>query len=122
MRVFGKRLFVSRSSAAGIRRGTEIVSINGIAAADVITKLSRYAAVDGFTDFARAALLEHDSDLMGSDLDQYWPAEFGFAGAWTLVLRDGCGVGPFGLIPRWRRRLTRGATAVRSLRRASRCS
>ena len=87
VRVFGKRLFVGRSSDATILRGTEIVSINGTSASDIVTKLSRFAAVDGFTDFSRGALLEHDSDLMGSDLDQYWPAEFGFVSAWTLSLK-----------------------------------
>lgn len=91
VRVFGKQLFVAKSAIPSIRRGTEIQSINGIPAADVITKLSRYASVDGFTDFARAALLEEDSDLMGSDLDHYWPVEFGFADAWTFALRIAAG-------------------------------
>ena len=89
VRVFGKRLFVDHSADGRVARGAEILSINGIAAAEIIAKLSRFAAVDGFTDFSRAVLLEHDSDLMGSDLDQYWPAEFGFAAEWQMVLRTG---------------------------------
>lgn len=88
VRIFGKQLFVARSAEPSIVRGTEIRSINGVPAADAITKLSRYAAVDGFTTFTRPTLLEKDSDLMGSDLDHYWPIEFGFAGTWTFVLRS----------------------------------
>ena len=95
VRVFGARLFVAASGAVGagkIAVGTEITSINGISAADIITKLSRFAAVDGFTDFSRATLLERDSDLIGSDLDHYWPIEFGFASQWTIALKTAAGV------------------------------
>ncbi len=94
VRVFGERLFVSASNGVGadqIAVGTEILGINGISAADIITKLSRFAAVDGFTDFSRATLLERDSDLIGSDLDHYWPIEFGFANEWTLALKSAAG-------------------------------
>jgi len=75
VRVFGKPLFVEASAGGAIPRGTEIANINGITAADIVTRLSRHAAVDGFTDFSRAALLERDGDLMGSDLAHYWPVE-----------------------------------------------
>ena len=92
VRVFGTRLFVDASVGGAIARGAEITTLNGIAAADVISKLSRYAAVDGFTDFARATLLERDPDLMGSDLDQYWPVEFGFASSWAFGLKSAAGV------------------------------
>lgn len=88
VRIFGKQMFVARSAERSIVRGTEIRSINGVPAAEVISRLSRYAAVDGFTTFTRPTLLEKDSDLMGSDLDHYWPIEFGFAGRWTFVLRS----------------------------------
>ena len=73
--MFGKPLFVEASAGGAIPRGTEITNINGITAADIVTRLSRHAAVDGFTDFSRAALLERDGDLVGSDLDHYWPVE-----------------------------------------------
>lgn len=92
VRIFDQKLYVDRSNDLSIVRGTEIVRINGIPAADVITKLSRYVAVDGFTDFARSTLLERDDDLMGSDLDHYWPVEFGFPARWTLTLRTAAGV------------------------------
>jgi hypothetical protein len=91
VRIFDKRIFVYASAVPTIAKGTELLRINGVAAADVIAKLSRYVAVDGFTDFARTLLLEHDSDLMGSDLDQYWPVEFGFASSWTFDVRTQSG-------------------------------
>lgn len=91
VRVFGTRLFADTAVGGAIARGTEITTINGVAASEVIARLSRYAAVDGFTDFSRATLLERDPDLMGSDLDQYWPVEFGFTAAWTFGLTSAAG-------------------------------
>lgn len=91
VRVFGTRIFVEASVGGAIVRGTEISSVNGIAAREIVTTLSRYAAVDGFTDFARATLLERDADLMGSDLDHYWPVEFGFATSWVFGLTTATG-------------------------------
>ncbi len=87
VRIFGNRMFVATSFRGQIARGEEIVSINGRPAAEIITRLARFAAIDGFTDFSRASLLESDSDLMGSDLDHYWPIEFGFAERWDFALR-----------------------------------
>jgi hypothetical protein len=92
VRVFGMRLFVARSADSRVARGAEILRINGIAAAEIITKLARFTAVDGFTDFSRSALLERDADLMGSDLDHYWPVEFGFATAWRIETRTGSAI------------------------------
>ena len=89
VRIFGERIFVATDG--GLARGTEIRAINGIPATDVISRLSRYVAVDGFTDFARTARLESDGDLMGNDLDHYWPFEFGFARSWTLTLLNAAG-------------------------------
>ncbi|WP_310571049.1 S41 family peptidase [Gemmatimonas sp.] len=89
VRILGDRIFVK--TGAGLARGTEIRAINGIAATDVIARLSRYVAVDGFTDFVRTARLESDGDLMGNDLDHYWPFEFGFARSWTLTLLNAAG-------------------------------
>ncbi len=91
VRVFDKRMFVATSVGGAIPRGTEVLSINGIPAADIVTRLSRFVAIDGFTDFSRSALLESDGDLMGSDLDHYWPIEFGFADRWDFVLRTARG-------------------------------
>lgn len=99
VRVFGKRMFVAESAANNIARGTEITSINGVSAPDIVTKLSRYVAVDGFTDFARTALLERDGDLMRSDLDHYWPVEFGFASEWKFALKDAQGAERVATLP-----------------------
>ncbi len=92
MRIIGSRMFVDRSAERSLAHGTEILRINGRPVADVIRALGRYVAIDGFTDFARSALLERDSDLLGSDLDHYWPVEYGFVRRWTFQLRDAAGV------------------------------
>ena len=92
VRVFGKRLYVARSVGDAIARGSEILTINGVSAADVVTRLSRFVSVDGFTDFARSTLLERDGDLMGSDLDHYWPVEFGFTHGFRFSVRSARGV------------------------------
>ncbi len=91
VRVFGRRMFVDTASTQTLQRGTEITSINGISADSVIGVLSKFVAVDGFTDFVRPTLLERDADLMGSDLDHYWPIEFGFASVWTIEARNANG-------------------------------
>jgi len=91
VRMFGQRMFVDTSASATLAHGTEIVSINGVTADSIIVKLSRFAAVDGYTDFARTTLLERDSDLMGSDLDHYWPIEFGFSKTWNVETIDASG-------------------------------
>lgn len=91
VRIFGTKMYVALSAGNRIARGTEIVQINGHPVTEVIAKLSRYAAVDGYTDFARTTLLADDSDLMGSDLDQYWPMEYGIANQWTFVVRAASG-------------------------------
>ena len=87
VRIFGKRMFIDTSASGALARGTEVTSINGTTADSVITTLSRFASVDGFTDFARTTLLERDADLMGSDLDHYWPIEYGFASTFTIGTR-----------------------------------
>ncbi len=92
IRILDGRIVVALSQDTSIARGTEITSINGTTAADIIKRLSRYAAVDGYTDFARTTLLADDSDLLGSDLDHYWPMEFGFADTYTVGLKTAGGV------------------------------
>jgi len=88
VRVFGTRMFVATSSDRAVERGAELLRINGIRADSVIRRLAPFAAVDGYTDAVRASLLESDSDLMGADLDHYWPVEFGFPTSWQLEVRD----------------------------------
>ncbi len=87
-----RAIVVAKSRDTSIARGTEVTSINGTTAVDIIKRLSRYAAIDGYTDFARTTLLEDDSDLLGSDLDHYWPMEFGFADEFTFGLKSAAGV------------------------------
>ena len=89
VRIIDGHMYVA--TGAEIPRGTEIRAINGVPSGEVISRLSRYVAVDGFTTYAKAARLESDDDLLGNDLDHYWPFEFGFAKRWTLDLIDAAG-------------------------------
>lgn len=64
--------------------GAELVAINGIPVPRVLLTLGRTVAYDGSTDQAIAAKLGSDSDLMGDDFNEAWPAFHGFPSRWEL--------------------------------------
>jgi hypothetical protein len=68
-------------------RGAEVLAINGRSVRSLIGAIAPLAAVDGFTDPARLSLLGDDSDLMGADLDHYWPFLFGVAARFAVRWR-----------------------------------
>ena len=70
-------------------RGAEIVAINGRPVPVVLATLGRAVAYDGRTEQAIASKLAGDSDLMGDDVDEYWPAFFGFPATWELTWQHG---------------------------------
>lgn len=72
-------------------RGAEILSINGRNVNALLKALAPYAAVDGFTDWARASFIAENSDLMGSDFDQYYSYLFGFPDVYRIRLRNSDG-------------------------------
>ena len=67
--------------------GAEIVAINGHPVPLVLARIGHAVAFDGDARQAIASNLAADSDLTGDDLDEYWPAFYGFAPAWTLSWR-----------------------------------
>lgn len=75
-RLFDGRMYVASSNQ--LARGTEILSINGVAVPEILARISPAVSIDGFTDAVIPAKLEADSDLMGSDFDQFYPVFFGF--------------------------------------------
>jgi hypothetical protein len=91
VRVVQDRILVLRSEGGRLPVGNEITAINTVAAPALLKAIGRYSAVDGFTDFARAALFGDDSDLMGADLDHYWPIEYGFATQFVIASRNARG-------------------------------
>jgi Peptidase family S41 len=66
------RWLVIASADPAVRRGDEIVSINGHAAADVITMVMPYLRADGSSDNKRLRQLNHDRDAT-SMMDLVWP-------------------------------------------------
>lgn len=64
--------------------GSEILSVNGMAVPPLLLTLAATVAYDGTTDQAIAAKLADDSDLMGDDFNENYPAFFGFPDAWRI--------------------------------------
>ncbi len=82
----GRMIVVSNDGEAGAPPpGAEITSINGIAVPVALTAIGKAVAYDGSTDQAIAAKLGEDGDIMGDDLDEYWPAFYGFPAQWELL-------------------------------------
>ncbi len=81
----GRMIVVSNDGqAGGPPPGSEVTSINGMAVPALLRKLAPLVAYDGSTDQAIAAKLADDSDLMGDDFNENWPALFGFADSWRI--------------------------------------
>ncbi|RKH15245.1 hypothetical protein D7X74_18730 [Corallococcus sp. CA047B] len=81
----GRMIVVSNDGQPGAPPpGAELVGINGLPVPRVLTELGRAVAHDGSTDHAIAAKLASDSDLMGDDFNEYWPAFRGFPTKWVL--------------------------------------
>ncbi|HCA57610.1 MAG TPA: hypothetical protein DEP46_06430 [Blastocatellia bacterium] len=83
------RMFVREfdREQATIERGTEVVKINGKKASELIDEFSEYVSVDGYTDHVRPFKLAEDSDLLGSDLDHFYPLRYGFGPPVALELK-----------------------------------
>ncbi|MGD9587418.1 MAG: S41 family peptidase [Pyrinomonadaceae bacterium] len=88
--VIDGRMFVRDFDArqGSIPRGTEILRINGRQASDLIDEFARYVSVDGYTDHVRPFKLADDSDLLGSNFDQFYPLRYGFRPELALEIRQ----------------------------------
>ena len=81
----GRMIVVSNDGQPGAPPvGAEIVALDGLPIPQVVATLSQAVAYDGSTDQAIAAKLADDSDLMGDDLNEYWPAFYGFTDRWAV--------------------------------------
>ncbi|HQS68840.1 MAG: hypothetical protein B7Y36_08785 [Novosphingobium sp. 28-62-57] len=82
----GRMIVVASDAQAGAPPvGSEIVSINGSAVPALLLKLAPLVSYDGTTDHAIAAKLADDSDLMGDDFNENYPALFGFPESWQIA-------------------------------------
>jgi hypothetical protein len=84
-KLFDKRMFVFGSDAkSALPRGTEILTINDQPVRAILDRLANAISIDGFTDASRQTKLAANSDLMGSDFDQFYPIFYGFAPQFKL--------------------------------------
>ncbi|WP_310498264.1 S41 family peptidase [Sandarakinorhabdus sp.] len=65
--------------------GSEITAINGRPVPQILAALAPLVAYDGDTDQAIAVKIADDSDLSGSDFDEYWPGLYGAAKSWDVA-------------------------------------
>lgn len=72
-------------AAGALPAGAEIIAINGRQVPQILTALAPLVAYDGDTDQAIAEKIAGDSDLGGSDFDEYWPGLFGAPTAWEIA-------------------------------------
>jgi Peptidase family S41 len=81
----GRMIVVSNDGQAGAPPvGSEILAVNGMAVPTLLLKLAPLVSYDGTTDQAIAAKLADDSDLMGDDFNENYPALFGFPDSWRI--------------------------------------
>lgn len=81
----GRMVVVSNDGQPGAPpSGSEITAINGKPVPRILATLGQAVAYDGATEQAIAAKLASDGDLDGDNLNEYWPAFYGFPEAWTL--------------------------------------
>lgn len=81
----GRMIVVSNDGQTGApSAGSEILSINGMPVPTLLLQLAPLVSYDGTTDQAINAKLADDSDLMGDDFNENYPALFGFPDSWQV--------------------------------------
>uniref|UniRef100_UPI00286E8FA9 S41 family peptidase n=1 Tax=Sandarakinorhabdus sp. TaxID=1916663 RepID=UPI00286E8FA9 len=70
--------------SGALPKGAEITAINGLPVPQILNAVAPLVAYDGDTDQAVAVKIADDSDLGGSDLEEYWPGLFGAPTRWDL--------------------------------------
>jgi hypothetical protein len=81
----GRMIVVSNDGQPGAPpAGSEILAINGTPVPALLLQLAPLVSYDGATDQAIAAKLADDSDLMGDDFNENYPALFGFPDRWQI--------------------------------------
>jgi C-terminal processing protease CtpA/Prc len=83
----GRMLVASASKDGALRRGDEIVEINGRSISSLVRALGAYVPIDGDTVWSRASTLANDGDLMGADFDHFYPFVFGLSNQFALQAR-----------------------------------
>jgi hypothetical protein len=71
--------------SGALPKGAEIIAINGRPVPQILSAVAPLVAYDGDTDQAIAVKIADDSDLGGSDLEEYWPGLFGAPSQWDIA-------------------------------------
>ena len=71
--------------SGALPKGAEVTAINGRPVAQILNAVAPLVAYDGDTDSAIAVKIADDSDLGGSDLEEYWPGLFGAPSQWNIA-------------------------------------
>ena len=71
--------------AGALPKGAEITAINGRQVSQILNAVAPLVAYDGDTDQALTVKIADDSDLGGSDLEEYWPGLFGVPSQWDIT-------------------------------------
>ncbi len=88
--VFGNRVYVMTSATESLEVGDEIVSINGVLAAQLMDEILPLVPIDGYTDHARTDEFEYTTEFLGSGLDHFMPLLHGWSGEFDLeIIREG---------------------------------
>ena len=65
LRVFNDRLYISHAITP-LKRGDEVLSVNGYSDEEILSKLSHYVSYDGYTSHVIADKIASNSDVLGS--------------------------------------------------------
>lgn len=86
----GKRLFIDKNASENLalKKGLEIISINGLATAKVLTKLSDYVTSDGNNYEKKLERLTVTGEDKFSIFDIFYPIAFGSVDSFTIKLKD----------------------------------
>ena len=71
--------------SGALPKGAEITAINGRPVPQILSAVAPLVAYDGDTDQAVTVKIADDSDLGGSDLDEYGPGLFGVPQQWDIA-------------------------------------
>jgi uncharacterized membrane protein YphA (DoxX/SURF4 family)/C-terminal processing protease CtpA/Prc len=86
----GKRLFIDKNASDNLelKKGFEIININSVSTADVLTKLADYVTSDGNNYEKKLERLSVTGEEKFSMFDIFYPIEFGSKKAFVLTLKD----------------------------------
>ena len=85
----GRMIVDVAEAGTGLRRGDEVVEIDGESVAALMERLGAAIPVDGFTDSVRPSRLDAQYEFQDAGFDHYLPIFQGFRDTFELRLADG---------------------------------